>query len=200
MLLTVNSWGFPARSILLSDLRLRRLYSLVDPTLGGTVLVGAGGTNRDDRLLGFTYGLELGSRNAGFGLGYGDNPFVDLDPQLTAILIQRNRLEGNPGNTIENMLFTHNSYGWAFGRLGLWFAIGYFAVIGVVCRRAWKAMLDAHSLTLRVVLLGTSAFVIYTLIAGFGGGGFFDYTGQGLITWLVAVTVLIRATQLVRST
>ena len=194
LFLSVDYWGRGIQEMVKADLRLRRLYSLVDPTLGGELFVGFGGTNRDDRLLGLTYGFELGARNAGFGLGYGDNPFVDLDPALIDVLVRRNALEGMPGNTVENMLFVHNSYGWAFGRLGLWFALAYFGIVVRLCWRAWKAMLRTDSEPLRIILLGTLANVVYILLLGFGGAAFFDYTGQGLVPWLVCVTVLIRAT------
>jgi hypothetical protein len=198
LFLSVDQWGPNIKAAVLADMRLRRMYSLIDPSLGGIEPVGTGGTNRDDRLLGFRYGFELGRRNSGFGLGYGDNDFVDLDPELTAVLIQRSGIEGNPGNTVENLLFAHNSYGWAFGRLGLWFASAYFALIALVCGRAWKAMLRSPSVFLRVTLLGTLACVVYMLLAGFGGGAFFDYTGQELVTWLVCLAVLMRATLLAR--
>jgi hypothetical protein len=196
LLVLAPRWPASITSVVLEDMRLRRAYSLIDPTLGGTLVVGTEGTNRDDRLLGLTYGLELGWRNSGLGLGYGDNDYVDLESDSIAILIARNRLEGQSGNTVENMLFTHNSYGWAFGRLGFWLASAYFFAIGLLWRRGWHAAVRTDSEPLRVILLGTLAFVVHMLLLGFGGGAFFDYTGQGLITWLVCLAVLVRATQL----
>jgi hypothetical protein len=185
-------------SLILKDMRLRRLYSVLDPTLQGTVDVGDHDTNRDDRLLGATYGLKLGWRNYGFGLGYGDNNFVDLDEDRIQRLKQRNFLEGNPGNTVENLLFTHNSFGWAFGRLGLWPALAYFGIVLLLCERGRRAMLRTQSEGLRAMLMGTIATVVYMLVQGFGGGSFFDYTGQSLIPWLACLTFLIRATELAR--
>jgi hypothetical protein len=183
-------------SLILKDMRLRRLYSVLDPTLQGTVDVGDHDTNRDDRLLGATYGLALGRRNYGFGLGFGDNNFVDLDEARIQRLTQRNSLEGNPGNTVENLLFTHNSFGWAFGRLGLWPALAFFGIVLFLCERGRRAMFRTQSEGLRVMLLGSIAAVVYMLVQGFGGGSFFDYTGQGLILWLVCLTCLVRATEL----
>ncbi len=183
-------------SLMLKDMRLRRLYSVLDPTLQGTVDVGDHDTNRDDRLLGATYGLKLGRRNYGFGLGYGDNNFVDLDEARIQRLTQRNSLEGNPGNTVENLLFTHNSFGWAFGRLGLWPALAYFGIVLFLCERGRRAMFKTQSEGLRVMLMGSIAAVVYMLVQGFGGGSFFDYTGQGLILWLVCLTFLVRGTEL----
>ncbi len=196
LFLSPGYWGPGVQAVVLDDMRLRRLYSLIDPTLGGTLEVGPGGSNRDDRLLGLSYGLELARRNVGFGLGYGDNAFVDLDPVLISILVQRNRLEGNPGNAVENLLFAHNSYGWALGRLGLWGAGAYFLIIALLCHRAWRATMRTESRPLRIILLGTLTFLVHMLLVGFGGGAFFDYTGQGLVTWLVCLTVLVRATML----
>jgi hypothetical protein len=178
-------------SVALKDMRVHRIYSLLDPTFGGTVYVGEGGGNREDRLLGLTYGLELGRRNAGFGVGYGDNALVALDDVMIARLVQRNRLEGSPGNTVENLLLTHNSYGWAFGRLGIWAGTAYFVLVLLLCLRAWRAAKSTDSDGLRSVLLGTLATVVYMLVVGFGGGSFFDYTGQGLIPWLACLSVLV---------
>jgi hypothetical protein len=183
-------------SLILKDMRLRRLYSVLDPTLQGTVEVGDHDTNRDDRVLGATYGLKLGRRNYGFGLGYGDNNFVDLDEGRIQRLTQRNSLEGNPGNTVENLLFTHNSFGWAFGRLGLWPALTYFGIVLLLCERGRRAMFRTQSEGLRAMLIGTIATVVYLLVQGFGGGSFFDYTGQSVILWLVCLTFLVRATEL----
>jgi hypothetical protein len=183
--------------LVLQDTRFRRLYSLIDPTEGGVVDV-TGGSNRDDRLLGASYGFNLGARNLGFGLGYGDNDFVDLDDTVIANLISRNSLAGNPGNVVENLLLFHNSYGWAFGRLGVWLACGFFTCVGLLLFQAWKATLTTPSIPLRILLLGTSSSVVSLLVLGFGGGAFFDYTGRGLVTWLVCLAVLIRGTELAR--
>jgi len=155
-------------------------------------------TNVGNRLLGVSYGFDLGVRNNGLGLGYGDNDFVDLDEVTINSLIAANNLAGNPGNTVENLLFTHNSYGWAMGRLGIWLALAYFALILRISFKAWKAMLKTSSVYFRAILFGTLAFVVYILLLGFGGGAFFDYTGQGLILWLVCIAVLIQATKLAR--
>lgn len=43
-----------------------------------------------------------------------------------------------------------------------------------------------------------SMFVIYTLLFGFGGGGFFNYFGPGVVFWLVALACLMRGTALAR--
>jgi hypothetical protein len=184
-------------NLVLQDMRLRRLYSLIDTSVGGTVDI-SGGTNRDDRLLGFTYGFELGRRAGGMGVGYGDNPFVDLPQETIDNLVQRDHLEGHPGNVIENLLMVHNSYGWAFGRLGLWPGAAFFLVLLFMAARGWRAVRRTNVLFLKVVLTGSLAFMTYMLLLGFGGGAFFDYTGEGLITWLVCLAVVTRATALAR--
>lgn len=191
LLLLAISFGLDFQAMVLQDMRLARLYSLFEPAQGFTSDSYIG-SNVGSRLLGVSYGFDLGTRNGGLGMGYGDNVFVDLDDRIIRFLVDTNYLAGNPGNTIENLLFTHNSYGWAFGRLGLWLALSYFALILRISFQAWKAMLKTSLVPLRVILLGTLTFVLYVLLLGFGGGGFFDYTGQGLITWLVCLAVLIR--------
>ena len=190
--------GVDLRDLALRDMRLRRLYSLIDPTIAGTVDV-SGSTNRDDRVLGFVYGYALGRRHGGLGLGYGDNPFVDLPQETIDNLTLRDRLEGHPGNAVENLLLYHNSYGWALGRLGLWAATGYFLLVLLMAARALGAMSRTRSPALRSVLAGSLAFTTYMLLFGFGGGGFFDYTGQALVTWLVCLAVLTRAAALART-
>ena len=189
------SLGLDFQTLAAKDMRLSRLYSLVTPFSEASDDFYTG-TNAGNRLLGVSYGFDLGIRNGGLGLGYGDNDFVDLDERTVSTLIAANNLAGNPGNTVENLLFTHNSYGWAMGRLGLWLALAYFALILRISFKAWKAMLKTSSVYFRAILFGTLAFVVYILLLGFGGGAFFDYTGQGLILWLVCIAVLIQATKL----
>jgi len=188
--------GMNLQTFALQDMRLTRLYSLLDPTVGGAIDYGTGGNNRDDRLLAAVYGLKLGTRNFGLGLGYGDNDFVDLEEGQILDLLRRSQIEGNPGNTVENLLLTHNSYAWAFGRLGLWCALAYFGMVICFFYRGWRAMHRTQSKFLRMILFATLACVVFMLLLGFGGGGFFDYTGQGLILWLVILAVLVRATSL----
>lgn len=184
--------GLDIRDTVSSNMVLRRFYSLVDPTIEGY-----GSQNRSDRLLSVSYGLELGLTNYGLGLGYGDNPFVNLDADQIYWLIQRNRIVGNPGNIVEGLLFFHNSFGWAFARLGFWLSIGYFFLVLVFIVRAWNAAWKTRESSLRVMLFGTLAFVVYTLLFGFGGGGFFNYFGPGMILWLIALSVLVRGVALV---
>ncbi len=179
------------RDVIENNMTLRRFYSLVDPTIEQY-----GAQNRDDRLLAVSYGLELGLNNYGLGLGYGDNSFVNLDSDQIYGLVQRNGIENNPGNIIEGLLFYHNSFGWTFARLGFWLALLYFFLVLAVIVRAWRAAWQTRSADLRVFLFATSAFVICTLISGFGGGGFFDYFGPGMVFWLIALTVLVRGAAL----
>jgi len=183
--------GLNVRDIVGNNMTLRRFYSLVDPTIEEYGL-----SNREDRLVAVSYGLEIGFNNYGLGLGYGDNSFVNLDENQIYGLIQRNRIEGNPGNIIEGLLFFHNSFAWVFGRLGLWLALIYFFLVLVLFVRAWRAAYQAKLTGLRVFTFATLAFVIYTLISGFGGGGFFSYLGPGMAFWLIALAVLIRSTAL----
>ena len=185
--------GLEIRDIIANNMTLRRFYSLIDPTIETL-----GSQNREDRLLAVSYGLELGLSNYGLSFGYGDNSFVNLDSDQIFGLIRRNRLEDNPGNVVEGLLFFHNAYGWAFGRLGFWVAVLYFLIVLAIIVRAWRAAWKTRLVELRVFLFATLAFAIYILVSGFGGGGFFDYFGPGMIFWLIALAVLLRGTALAK--
>lgn len=181
------------RDVVKNNMTLRRFYSLVDPTIEEN-----GAQNREDRFLALSYGFELGIRNYGLGLGYGDNPFVDLNQNQIDGLINRNQREGNSGNVVEGLLFYHNSFGWTFARLGLWLAMVYFFLVGAFVVHAWRSAWQTKLVGLRVFLFATLAFVIATLISGFGGPFFFDYFGYNMVFWLIALTVLLHGVSLAR--
>lgn len=73
----------------------------------------------------------------------------------------------------------------------------FFAILPMLAVQKTDADLRRlFRVLVRVILLGTLAQVVYTLLVGFGGGSFFDYTGQGLVLWLVCLTLLVRTTDL----
>lgn len=185
---TAGFWitGIPTESLYRVTL-LRRVAGLITPELDVK-----GAANRSDRILALSYGLNLAMRNGGLGMGYGDNDFVDLQPNVIDQLVIRNQLEGNPGNVVEGLLFFHNAYGWALGRLGLWCSIAYFGFVAALLTKAYRVALRSESAAVRSSLLGAIAFALYTLVVGAGGGGFVDYFGPGMVVWIAVLAFIAR--------
>ena len=164
---------------------VRRLYSLYNPKVDEM-----GFANREDRMLAVSYAYDLATVNYGLGYGYGDNTFVKLDDEETRRIITGNEIADNPGNLIEGLLLFHNSYAWSLARLGLWLSIIFFIAILKLILRAHKVIYENENQFDRLVLSGSVAFAIYTLVSGFGGGGFFDYMGTGMVPWLFCLAIL----------
>ena len=165
---------------------VRVLYSLYSPEGGETEYA-----NRTDRMNAISYAYDLAIENYGFGCGYGDNSFVRLDEKtIQNIVVARLKNEDLFRNAAEAILFFHNAYAWALARLGLWMSLLFFITILTLIFRALKVVYEKENQFDRVILSGSIAFAIFNLFSGFGGGGFFDFMGPGMIPWLFCLTFL----------